>query len=290
METSIAQEYYKLQEEWSKIDVIPSWKLAVWVAQYPDVDIIDKFMEIECSPIGIFNDIFFKFESVYQGNVNEFEERLFREFCSWFQDTEKKEMNLNLALYESGLTTAPFVPNKDLVPNAENLWNELLRLRSTIKNIDDTTHFSLYFPIVSYTKEHISQWFEVILDKVPKHIRLVTIDFAEDRKIKIEKYQQQLPLCVYLLPKLDMASAIKNEMNKDGGNYNTTDVQARFRKQVIKVMDSTTNMTKNTTPEEVKKLLAITNEIGTTNAYFGGMLIAAQAYYAMLFLTKVKNL
>ena len=58
METSIAQEYYKLQEEWSKIDVIPSWKLAVWVAQYPDVDIIDKFMEIECSPIGIFNDIF----------------------------------------------------------------------------------------------------------------------------------------------------------------------------------------------------------------------------------------
>ena len=187
METSIAQEYYKLQEEWSKIDVIPSWKLAVWVAQYPDVDIIDKFMEIECSPIGIFNDIFFKFESVYQGNVNEFEERLFREFCSWFQDTEKKEMNLNLALYESGLTTAPFVPNKDLVPNAENLWNELLRLRSTIKNIDDTTHFSLYFPIVSYTKEHISQWFEVILDKVPKHIRLVTIDFAEDRKIKIEK-------------------------------------------------------------------------------------------------------
>ena len=281
MQTSIAQEYYKLQEEWSKIDVIPSWKLAVWVAQYSDVDIIDKFMEIECSPIGIFNDIFFKFESVYQGNVNEFEERLFREFCSWFQDTEKKEMNLNLALYESGLTTAPFVPNRDLVPNAENLWNELLRLRSTIKNIDDTTHFSLYFPIVSYTKEHISQWFEVILDKVPKHIRLVTIDFAEDRKIKIEKYQQQLPLCVYLLPKLDMASAIKNEMNKDGGNYNTTDVQARFRKQVIKVMDSTTNMTKNTTPEEVKKLLAITNEIGTTNAYFGGMLIAAQAYYAI---------
>ena len=70
-------------------------------------------------------------------------------------------------------------------------------------------------------------------------------------------------------------------MNKDGGNYNTTDVQARFRKQVIKVMDSTTNMTKNTTPEEVKKLLAITNEIGTTNAYFGGMLIAAQAYYAI---------
>ncbi|MFJ1382449.1 hypothetical protein [Capnocytophaga canimorsus] len=281
METSVAQEYHKIIEEWRKIDKLLSWKLAVWVSQYADVEIIDKFIEIERSPIGIFDDVFFRFESVYQGDISEFEKKLFKEFCSWFEEPKKGEISINTALYESGLITSPFVPNTNLEPNSDNLWKEMLRLRDLIQSVHDTMNFCVYFPIIAYNEHNISDWFEIILEKIPNKIRLVTIDFAQDRKIKIEKYNQRVPLCVYLYPKLDMGSAIKNEMSKDGGSYETIDVQARFRKQVIKVMESTLQKQNNVTANEVGKLIDITNEIGTTSSYIAGRLIGAQAYYTI---------
>ncbi|MCH5599236.1 hypothetical protein [Niabella ginsengisoli] len=57
--TSVAQEFYKIREEWARVDKLKTWNLAVWIATYQDIDIIDKFIETERLPIGIFDDIFF---------------------------------------------------------------------------------------------------------------------------------------------------------------------------------------------------------------------------------------
>jgi hypothetical protein len=46
-------------------------------------------------------------------------------------------------------------------------------------------------------------------------------------------------------------------------------------------MDSTTQKLNNQTPREVKKLLSITEEIGTASSLISGLLIAAQAYFAI---------
>jgi len=275
MATSVAQEFYKLREEWEQIDRLKSWRLAVWVAEYPDVDIIDKFIEIERSPIGIYDDLFFRFESVYKGDVETFEAELWEEFISWFAPSPKPELAIHQALYEGGLITTLFVPDVTLAPTAKNLWTELVRFRALIEHIDAGTHFCLYFPMVAYNTHPISEWFAHVLKDIPKEIRLLSMDFAQDRKIKIVATS-----CVYLFPKLNMVEAIKNEMAKDSGNYNTVDVHARFRKQVMKVMDSTTEKINNTTGAAVEKLLGITQEIGGVSAYIAGQLVAAQAFYA----------
>ena len=49
---SIASEYGKLQDLWRSIERDEEWRLAIWNAQVEDVDIIDKFMEVERSPAG----------------------------------------------------------------------------------------------------------------------------------------------------------------------------------------------------------------------------------------------
>jgi hypothetical protein len=281
MATSIAHEFYKLREEWKEIDKIQSWRLAVWVAEYPDVDIIDKFMEIERSPIGVFDDLFFKFESSYQGNAVVFEQLLWQEFVSWFLPAEKPEMDMHNALYENGFLTQRFIPDSTLAPTAKNLWNEFLRLRQLIKDVEEHTHFCLYFPIVAYNKHNIADWFTSIVKEVPNGIRLVTMDFAQDRKIKLAASRQRISPIVYMFPKLDMAAAIKNEMSKDSGNFDTVDLHARFRKQVMTVMDATTEVTNNSTSREIKKLLGITKEIGTLSAHIAGLLVAAQACYSI---------
>jgi hypothetical protein len=41
------------------------------------VDIVDKFMEIERSVLGRFDNIFFRFESPFQGDVTRFEKALY---------------------------------------------------------------------------------------------------------------------------------------------------------------------------------------------------------------------
>lgn len=280
MSASVAQEFYKLREEWAIVDKQQSWRLAVWVADYPDVDIINKFLEVEQSPIGVFDDIFFRFDSEYQGNIIQFEEKLWHEFLSWFEPCPRPEMDMYTALLENGLLTEAFQPDKTLPANAESVWGELVRFRSCIKDIEPTTHFCLYFPMVAYSPHNISDWFENVIPAIPKQLRLVTIDFSENRRIKIT-LPQIPPQCVYLRPKLDMLNAVKNEMQKDCNTYNTVDAEARFTRQVIAVMESTANTVNNTTPKEVKKLLAITHEINTPSSIIGGLMIAGQAYYSI---------
>lgn len=281
MATTVAQEYYKLQEAWEDIAQVESWKLAIWVAEYPDVDIIDKFMQIEQSPIGQMDDLFFRFDSSYQGDIALFEQALWQEFSSWFSASEKPEMDLHQALFEQGLIREKFVPDSSLAPTAKNLWQELVRFRALIKDLDQEIHCCLYFPIVGYNKHPIAEWFKATIQDVPAGIRLVTMDFAQDRKLKNLTLSKDVSACVYLHPKLDMLAAIKNEMGKDSSNFDTVDLHARFRQQVIRVMESTTATFKNATSKAVNSLLEICKDIGTAGAHVAGLLVAAQAYYAI---------
>lgn len=282
METSsIAQEYYKLRDLWLAAEKKASWKLAVWVAQYPDVEIIDKFMQIEQSPIGESNDIFFRFETEYNGDRQSFEENLWNEFISWFKPHPQKDKDMHRALWENNMIKEPFVPDEKLVPNAINLFNELERLKMSVTDQSEHFYFCLYFPLVTHTKHNIAQWFQQVIEEVPDNLRLVSMDLAEERRIELQGKKDNEPLYNYLHPKLKMAEAIKNEMYKASDNYNTVDPDARFRKQVIVVMDSTTKKTQNRTEVEIKRLLDITHEIGTISSKIAGLLVSAQAYFAL---------
>ena len=58
---SIAHEFYKIRNSWKTIEH-RKWNMMIWVVDYQDIDILDKFMEIEASPIGIFDSIFFRIQ------------------------------------------------------------------------------------------------------------------------------------------------------------------------------------------------------------------------------------
>jgi len=282
METSsIAQEYYKLRELWSVAEKKESWKLAVWVAQYPDVEMIDKFMQIEQSPVGESNDIFFRFEAEYHGDQQLFEEQLWNEFVTWFTPHPKKDKDLHRALWENNIIKEAFVPDDSLLPSAASLFSELERFKRSITDQGEHFYFCLYFPLVAHAKQNIAHWFQQVIETVPDSLRLVTMDLAEERRIKLQGKKDNEALYHYIYPKLKMAEAIKNEMYKASDNYNTVDADARFRKQVIVVMDSTTQKIKNRTEVEVKRLITITEEIGSVSSKIAGLLVASQAFFAV---------
>ena len=92
-------------------------------------------MDIEQSPIGKFDDLFFRFDSSYNGDSVIFEEELWTEFLSWFTPSPNPKMDIHQALYENHFLTDLFVPRVDLPHTAETLWSELLRFRQSINGI-----------------------------------------------------------------------------------------------------------------------------------------------------------
>ena len=46
------QEYYKAVDYWADIVGNRDWKLSVWIVGQNDVDLVDRFLEIERSPVG----------------------------------------------------------------------------------------------------------------------------------------------------------------------------------------------------------------------------------------------
>ena len=82
--SSIIQEYYKAVDYWAEIAARDDWKLAIWLVKPVEVDLVDKFFEVERSPIGQFEDIFFRFDSLYTGDEDEYAERLWQEYTGWF--------------------------------------------------------------------------------------------------------------------------------------------------------------------------------------------------------------
>ena len=96
---SVIQEYYKAVDYWADIAGKKDWKLAIWIVGRNDVDLVDKFLEIERSPVGQFDDIFFRFDTPYRGDDDEYAAQLWQEYAGWFdeQAEEKDDMQIGRA-------------------------------------------------------------------------------------------------------------------------------------------------------------------------------------------------
>lgn len=279
--TSVAQEFYKVRNEWAGVDEIQSWKLAIWVAQFHDVDIIDKFMETERLPIGVFNDIFFRFDTEYKGDNAAFERALWKEFEEWFIKPPETKYDMYQALKNDGLLLQDFAPDIQLPPTFSNLMKELVRFRGCIEGMDKQTHFCLYFPPGRPDTAPLSRWFtQKLLEGIPHEIRLATIDFAEKRKVVVTD-KKVLPLVTELRPVLNMPAAIDNEMSKGGGSYDTVSTDARYRNQIRIVMNTTIKKDEPLLTREVNTLLLLSRQLNTPSTATATLLIAAQAYFSI---------
>ncbi len=233
-DASVAHEFYKIRNKWKTIDK-RQWQMAIWVCEYQDIDILDKFMEIEASPIGIFDDIFFRIQTTYT-NDTQFEKEAWEAFLSWFNiPKEREEYDLIAAMKKDGYLSDDYAVNKDLPPTFDSMVTELLRLKALLKY--DTENFILYFPPGLHEKE-FQKWISKKLEHLPKGIRFASIDPREGRMLsKLSKHKTAT--VVELSVALDMAAAMKNEMNKDSEENKPHKPSAKFQKQVRKVMDAT---------------------------------------------------
>lgn len=273
--TSVAQEFFKIREEWEQARKIKHWKLAVWVAQYQDIDIIDKFIETERLIIGVFDDdLFFRFETPYKGDPTAFEEALWLEYESWF-NTSIPEKDVLLALRNDGILDPSFEPQFNFKSGFSGLMDEMLRLRKHLDGFE-STYFCLYFQTTKPQQFLLGDWLSKKLKKdIPQFIRLVTIDHAAERKIHTGKN----PLIIELEPKLDMMAAINNEMDKGGGSSDTVSPEARLTKQIRVVMDTILKKDKALSDREVKKMLGLARETGNSSTFISTLLVASQVHY-----------
>lgn len=271
---SIASEYGKLQDLWRSIEHDEEWRLVIWNAQVEDVDIIDKFMEVERSPAGEFTDVFFRFDTSYQDDVKAFTESLWEEYISWFEEKVPEEYDIMEALKKDRRLCQDYHPDGSLERTAENLWSELLRFKSCINGLE-TRHFCIYIPPVSYEGMEQTPWFTDVLDSIPKGIRLVTIDYAYQRKVKLAETKR----VILLEPKLNMSDAIRNAMDKECGSYDPTNLNSLYTRQVRTVLDCTSRKSESILDKEVGKLIDLSRQLGSEDVVLTTPIIAAQAYY-----------
>lgn len=274
---TIGQEFYKLRDAWKAADADTSWKLAIWQVQYADVEIIDKFLETERTAIGVFREIFFRFDTPYQEDNTAYEQALWQEYLEWFEPVKRAEYDIYGALKKDGLLKADYQPNRQLPPTVQSIWKELRRFMSDIRGLEDTG-CCIYFPPLRPDQPDAGSWYADVLKKgMPPGIRLVTIDIATHSRITIPKIFT--PQVKILQPSLDMVAAIKNDMDKGGGNSDSISIDARFRKQIRKVMDCTTQSDTALLEPEVATLLSLSRKMGGDPHQVAGWMIAAQAYF-----------
>lgn len=275
---SIGQEFYKVREAWAVAHRDETWQLAIWQVQYADVDIIDKFLEIERTAIGVFEEIFFRFDAPYQEDHEAYERALWQEYLEWFEPVKRPEYDIYGALKKDGLLKTDYHPDKRLKPCVQSIWQELRRFMSGIRGLEET-RCCIYFPPLRPDQPDAGGWYEDVLKKcLPPGIRLVTIDVAGNSRITISQ-KKLLEKVTLLRPRLDMVAAIKNDMNKDGGNSDTVSISARFRRQIRKVMDCTTQQDTGVLHQEISLLLSLCKKMGGAAHAVAGLMIAAQACF-----------
>jgi len=273
--TSIAQEYYRLQDYWAEIDADKQWRLAIWVTRFEDVEIVDKFMEVERSALGKFDDIFFRFESLYKGNTEQFEKELYEEWVSWFDEKPDPSLDILKALKNEEMLLFDYQPDRNLQPEAGNLWKEMLRLKSSIKGLEDTG-FCVYIPPALTGGHPLTGWFSDVLDRgIPEGIRLTTIDYAEKRKVRLKPSKKVR----IITPDLNMREAVSNEMNRGIIAGDAGSVENQYTLQVKKVMETTTKKNEPLLDAEIKKLLSLSSRIDSVSISISSLLIASQTYF-----------
>lgn len=272
---SIIQEYHKVQDLWATVESDKKCKLAIWVVDYEDVEIVAGFMGIEASPIGTSNDIIFHFTTEYKGDDDKFEEQIFKEYISWFDKPDESDIDILEALKNDKLLLSDYYPNSLLKPTFKNLWAEMLRLKSCIRGIEQD-RFCAYFQLPhTDALESTSVFKEILEQEIPDGIRIATIDYKDNRKIKIKQSDN----VTLLQPKLKMKEAIQNEMNRGAFSNNTVGAEGRYRKLIISILNKSQHGKSTQLDKEIEQLFSVSKEMGSLSTIIGSYLIASQAYY-----------
>lgn len=272
---SIASEYYKIQDLRKTIVPDDRWRLAVWAVQTEDIILIDKFLVIEQSSLGVFDDIFFRFETPYEGDPEAFNAGLWEEYIHWFEEEIPEKYDMLRAVKKDGLMKSDYTPDRTLEKTPLNLWKEMLRFKSCIEGLEER-RFCVCLPTVRYDAPGMTEWYEDILsDGIPDGIRITVIDDAKDRRIKLKAS----PEVVFLSPELNMREALDNDMDKNCGEYNPIDPANRFDKQLRVTMECATKNNEPLLTKEINKLYACSKEMNSRAIEMSTPLIASQAYY-----------
>jgi hypothetical protein len=277
---SIGQEFYKVRDTWAIADQDKHWKLAIWLVQYADIDIIDKFLEIERTSIGVFKEIFFRFDAPWTGDHDAWEKALWQEYISWFEPVPDTKYDIYGALKKDRLLKQDYQPDLTLPPGVQSICKELLRFKSYITGLENIG-CCIYFPPLRPDCPDAGDWYASVLKKgLPDGIRLVTIDIVTNPRITLSQkiLSEQVTI---LQPSLNMVEAVKNDMDKGGGNSDSVSIDARFRKQIRKVMDCTTQQDVSILDNEVALLLSLCKKMNGVPHTVAGWMIAAQAYFMM---------
>lgn len=274
-DASIAQEYYKIERYWNEAMKHNGWKLAVWVAHYPDIDLISRFLDMEETVFGESEDIFFKFNTVYIDD-EDYISGLWREFEEWFQPVVDKRYDMMGALLADGYLKEPFVPDPTLKHDIPNLLSELERFRTSFVGVDLSFMIHLSSGFSNYD---IGLWLNRLLkEDIPPKIRFVTIDIHEQRAI--DSFSMKTRGKVFEIhPDLDITSALKNEFSNDAQGEKPHEPSARYRELVINVMENIASKKKEDVM--VPQMLALSETLQSESLVITSYLIAAQVYYAL---------
>lgn len=274
--SSIIQEYYKAVDYWAEIATRDDWKLAIWLVRPAETDLVNEFMEVERSPIGQFEDIFFRFDTPYTGDEDEYANKLWQEYIGWFTEKPEEKYDILKALKQDGMLKGDYFPDSSVAHTAHNLWKEMLRFKSHLSGLDDAC-FCIYFPPVRQGEVIRTEWFRHALKEgVPDGIRLVSI-YDETDKGKPDETAR----VVVIRPKFDMEGALRNEINRLDSSNDLIAPENQFKQQITVVMDCTLKRDKKLMDREVRKLLDIASELKDTSIHISSLFIASEAYYSI---------
>ena len=174
---SIAQEYYKLDELWKQV-ASSHHQFYVWTVSYANLELLSAYLGLEETVYGLSDEIFFSFRTPFDVDTKSYENSLWEEFLSWFQDVEDKQYDMLSALQKDGLLKEDFQPNRQLPPTLQSVVVELERLRTSIQ-IENLT-FVLSFGVQGGSKESTRWWFDMLLSlKHAPHIKYMGIEVDE---------------------------------------------------------------------------------------------------------------
>lgn len=236
--TSIKQQYYKVQQYWKEALKDDSWKLAIWVTQYPDIEIVSQFLDVEASALGETDEILLKFDSVYSLDNSTFEQDLWNEFQGWFREDIDPRYDMHKALLKDNFLKEPFVPNIQLKPNIINLLSEIERFRTSLVDLD----ISLIIEFrLGQHQEQIGFWLQKLLMlEIPEKIRFVVIDIAQQRLYKNFSKKEKSKV-IEIFPQLDMVAAMKNEMRKTIESSTPHTPDTKYKLIVLDLMEALPN-------------------------------------------------
>ncbi|WP_299434347.1 hypothetical protein [uncultured Maribacter sp.] len=274
-DATIAQEFYKIRNTWKTIDG-KKWDMAIWACDYHDIDILDKFMETETSPIGMFNDIFFRITTLYISEKT-FEEELWKEFTNWFIPPKEERYDMLGALKKDGYLDKNYTVDLSLPPTFASVLKELLRLKEQLPLKEEA--FILYFPPGVHS-DGFEKWFLEKMDQgIPKGIRFATIDPIGGRKFgNLVKHKKAI--VKELSVTLNMAAAMKNAMDADSNESRPHSPNAKFQKQVRRIMEATVDK-KMSVSNESEELLKLGYQLNILNTKATSHLVSAIAFYSV---------